>query len=111
MANVRVRRANVILDVTEDEVAKYLSNGFDVVDQAGNVVQKSTHGRGEAELRKDLEELQAKYDKLKAENEDLKSKLDALVAGQEDEIAVTEPEVASASKEKRTSKSKAKSKN
>lgn len=36
----QVRRANVILEVKDEQVQYYLNKGYDVVDTAGNIVQK-----------------------------------------------------------------------
>lgn len=81
MANVMVRRANVILEIPEDEtvISKYLSNGFDIVDESGKIIKKSTHGRSESELRRELEALQEKYDKLLADYNELKTRKSAPV--------------------------------
>ena len=36
---IRVRKANKVLRVSENEVAKYITNGYDIIDeQGGNMV-------------------------------------------------------------------------
>ena len=38
---IRIRKANKVLRVSENEVAKYIAIGYDVIDNKGNVVQAS----------------------------------------------------------------------
>ena len=38
---VTVQRANVVLDIKECEVDRYLSNGFNVIDEKGNVLRSA----------------------------------------------------------------------
>lgn len=67
-----VRRGNVILDVTEEELDKFLSSGYDVINEkTGEVIKKSLYGKNASELRVELDSLQKDYDKLVAENERL----------------------------------------
>lgn len=69
---VQVERANVILRVPEDDVQRFVGQGYNVIDDAGNVIQAS--------VPKDLGTLQKAYveqvqeiKKLKAEIENLKT--------------------------------------
>lgn len=41
MKTVTVRRANVVLQVEEDNVDKYIADGYSVIDENGNVIKKS----------------------------------------------------------------------
>lgn len=41
MKTVTVRRANVVLQVEEDNVDKYIADGYSVIDEYGNVIKKS----------------------------------------------------------------------
>lgn len=41
MKTVTVRRANVILQVEEDNVDRYVADGYSVIDEYGNIVKKS----------------------------------------------------------------------
>lgn len=38
---VKVRKANVVLHIKETEVKRYLDLGYDVIDDGGDIVQKS----------------------------------------------------------------------
>lgn len=69
---VQVERGNVILRVPEDDVQRFVGQGYNVIDDAGNVIQ--------ATVPKDLGTLQKAYveqvqeiKKLKAEIENLKT--------------------------------------
>ena len=73
---IKVRRANVILQVPEEQRKEYLAKGFDVVDENNNVVEYT--------VPTDLNTLKTAYtnhvkeiEMLKAENKKLKSELRA----------------------------------
>lgn len=73
---IKVRRANVILQVPEEQRKEYLAKGFDVVDENNNVVEYT--------VPTDLNTLKTAYsnhikeiEKLQAENKKLKSDLRA----------------------------------
>lgn len=109
MATVMVRKANVILDIPDDEatISKYLSNGYNLVDKFGKVVKTATHGVGEDLLRVELEAVKKQNAQLVKENEDLKAKLEALVAAQEEtEQEEPEPKVPVVSEEPKAPKKK-----
>lgn len=75
---VTVQRANVILDVPEEWVDRYLDEGYDVIDDKGNVIKKSIprdlgtlqkaymdHVRKIEELESEIKELKTKAEQLK----------------------------------------------
>jgi hypothetical protein len=72
---VRIERGNVVLKVQEYEVQRYLKLGYNVTDDAGNVLQEAlpndlgTLQRFYIEHKKQIEELEAIVAKLTAENE------------------------------------------
>ena len=73
---IKVRRANVILQVPEEQRKEYLAKGFDVVDENNNVIEYT--------VPSDLNTLKTAYsnhikeiEKLQAENKKLKSDLRA----------------------------------
>lgn len=75
MANsVEVRKANVILDIPNDEdvIARYLSMGYDLLDASGKVAQRATSGKSAGELQKEIDELVAENKKLRATIKKLK---------------------------------------
>ena len=109
MANtVMVRKANVVLEIPDDEavIAKYLSTGYDVIGKNGKVVRQSTHGKSESELRAEIEVLNEKIAKLTKENKELKGKLDALVADVDEPAEEPVAEPVEVPKKKRQAKSK-----
>ena len=74
-----VQRANVVLDVKDSEVDRYLNKGFNVVDEKGNVIQDAKpttleqYQKAFAEQKRLNEKLQIENEKLKKEIEVLKS--------------------------------------
>ena len=75
MANtVTVRRANVILDIDNDEavIDKYLGMGYDLLGENGRIVQKATSGKDAATLQHEIEELQAENKRLRLQIKKLK---------------------------------------
>lgn len=72
MANITVRRANVILDISEAQKEEYLAKGFDVLGPDGKVIIKTTPNdinslkKAYVELSKKVQDLEAENDKLKA---------------------------------------------
>lgn len=64
-----VRRANVVLDIKDDQVDRYLDMGYSLIDKNCRVIKESTH--------KDVESLVARCDKqekqIKALEENIKS--------------------------------------
>lgn len=74
----KVRKANVLLTVNEDEVSKYLCKGFDLVGDDGKILKESTpvdlgqYQRAYSEQKTLLEEKDKEIAKLKAEIQKLK---------------------------------------
>ena len=68
----RVKRLNRVLTVPDEVVGKYLKEGYDQIDDKGEVIKRATGGRfvSIAEYNKVVEELE----KAKAEIKKLKSK-------------------------------------
>lgn len=73
---VLVQRANVILEIEDEKVDRFLDDGYSVIDAKGNVIRES--------VPRDINQLQLAYnqhiqeiEKLKAEIEDLQKKLKA----------------------------------
>lgn len=67
-----VRRANVILRVDDSLSSQYVEQGYDVIDEAGNVIEKSVP-RNVGELQKAYREHEIEIASLKAEIKKLKS--------------------------------------
>ena len=71
---VRIERGNVVLKVQEHEVQRYLRLGYNVTDDAGNVLKEAipndlgTLQKHYVEHKKKIEELEAIVAKLTAEN-------------------------------------------
>lgn len=74
MSNVvKVKRLNKTLNIDKDRLASYLLDGYDQIDEEGNIVARATGGRNVslAELNKALDE----KDELEKENKKLKSEV------------------------------------
>ena len=71
---ITVRRANVILDVSEDEAERYLDEGYDILDEKGNVVERSIP-RDIPSLQAQLQDARKEVDKLKEQVKELKERL------------------------------------
>lgn len=74
MSNVvKVKRLNKTLNIDEDRLASYLLDGYDQIDEEGNILTRATGGRNVslAEYNKVLDE----NDQLKDENKKLKSEV------------------------------------
>ncbi|QUW34601.1 hypothetical protein J8Y17_27915 (plasmid) [Bacillus cereus] len=77
MSNVvKVKRLNKTLNIDKDRLASYLLDGYDQIDEEGNIVTRATGGRNVslAEYNKVLDE----KDELEKENKKLKSELSKL---------------------------------
>lgn len=70
---VQVRRANVILDIKDEEVPQYLEMGYEVLDDKGEVVQSGIP-TDTATLKLEYVKHVAEIEELKAEIEQLKKK-------------------------------------
>ena len=74
MKIIKVRRANVLLRVPEEQKSEYLAKGFDILDDNGNVVEHTTPsdvGTLKTAYTNHVKEIEM----LKAENKKLKSDL------------------------------------
>ncbi|MBP3280147.1 MAG: hypothetical protein J6M44_14450 [Butyrivibrio sp.] len=74
MANIKVKRANVILTVPDYQQAEYLAKGFDVIGANGKVLIRTTPNDING-LKKAYTELTARVAELEAENKQLKEQL------------------------------------
>ena len=72
---VRIERGNVVLKVQEHEVQRYLTLGYNVTDDEGNIIKGAipndlgTLQRFYVEHKKRIDELESIVAKLTAENE------------------------------------------
>lgn len=74
MSNVvKVKRLNKTLNIDKDRLASYLLDGYDQIDEDGNIITRATGGRNVslAEYNKVLDE----KDELEKENKKLKSEV------------------------------------
>lgn len=77
-----VRKANKVVRVTENEVAKYTAIGYDVIDNKGNVVQSSVpHDpnvlrKAYIDNQSTIAQLKQRISALEAEISDFKSQAD-----------------------------------
>lgn len=73
----KVRRANVVLTIKDDQVERFTDMGYDVIDELGNVIQKSVP-QDISSFRKALMEAEEELKTLKEENESLKKEIASL---------------------------------
>jgi len=77
---IRVSRANVVLDVEDDEKEKYLALGYDIYDLNNKLIQKTLPTdlgvlqKAYVENKAKIKELEAEIAKLKAEKVEKVSK-------------------------------------
>ena len=90
MGIIQVRRANVILDVPEEQQEEYLAKGFDVIGADGKVLVKTVPNDINS-LKKSYTELLSEFEAMKKENEELKKQL----ASQKEETVEAEEPVES----------------
>jgi hypothetical protein len=69
--SITVKRANVILDISPDDKAHYMSQGFSVIDKDGRVTEQSQIS-DPAELQAQVLQLQKELAKYKKQVKDLK---------------------------------------
>ncbi len=93
MATIQVRRANVILEVPDEQKDEYLAKGFDVIGPNGKVIEKSIPNDPNS-LKKAYTELSDKVKALEEENRQLKEQLasNTKPVKEEKKKAVKEPE-------------------
>lgn len=94
---IMVQRANVVLDISPEQLDYYMSQGYDVINDRGDVVQASVP-RDLGTLQKLYTEHTEEIKQLKAEVEKLQTKL------AEKEAEVAEKEAEGADKPKRQRK-------
>ena len=93
---VRIERGNVVLKVQEHEVQRYLKLGYNVTDNAGNVLQEAipndlgTLQKYYVEHKKKIEELESIVAKLTAENSLLAQSAKSTSTKSKQEPTVTE---------------------
>ena len=84
MCTITDRRANVILCISPDDKQYYVSKGFSVLDDKGNVIERAmSNDVGELQiqvqqLQKELEACTSANTALKDENDQLQAKLKEL---------------------------------
>ncbi len=77
-SSIQVRRGNVYLTVSSNEIDKYIAKGFDVVDANGNVLKASvprdlgTLQKAYLTKENEIKELKAEIKRLKAQLEEAK---------------------------------------
>lgn len=76
---ITVQRANVVLDISPEQLDYYMSQGYDVINDRGDVVQASVP-RDLGTLQSAYVEHVAKIEALEAEVEALKAETEALKA-------------------------------
>ena len=75
-----VQRANVVLEVNDDAVERMRNAGYNVIDESGAVIQRSTANNFESlsilynEALREIEQLREENAKFKKENKTLKAK-------------------------------------
>lgn len=72
---VKVRRANVILRIRESQVDQYLSMGYSLVDDNGNVLKEATKMDADSLFRLHIQDLE-KIKSLEKEVASLKEQLE-----------------------------------
>ena len=100
---VMVRKANVVLTISQLDVERYMQKGFDVIDGNGNIMQSATPNDPNV-LQKAFNEHVAEITSLKAEIERLRAENAQLLA----EKNVAEATKAEKSEEKKEEKSEEK---
>ena len=91
---IMVQRANVILEISEQEQDKYLAQGYDILDDFGNVVKKS--------IPTDFGKLRVAYHEALEEIEKLKAEVKKLTA----QVKEKEPEAEPSKPKRKSTKAK-----
>ena len=77
---ITVQRANVVLDIAEDQLDYYMNQGYSVIDKAGNVIKASvprelgTLQKAYVDNTKKIEDLEAEKVELLKQIKELKKK-------------------------------------
>lgn len=103
MANITVRRANVLLTVPDYQKGEYLAKGFDVVDNKGKVLEEATMTNDVGTLQKKLGQAHERIKQLEAEVARLNKELDEMAAEETDtgeQQGLIDPPVKKSSKKK-----------
>lgn len=74
MNTVTVQRANVILQISEEQLDYYLTQGYNVIDSKGNVIKASVP-KNLGTLQKAFVDNQAEIEKLKKQIAELKKQI------------------------------------
>ena len=74
---VFVRRANVLLEVSQESLEKYLNDGYDLVDKSGKLIREGAPN-DEFALKRAYDRQKSEIEKLKAEVENLEKALEAV---------------------------------
>lgn len=74
---VFVRRANVLLEVSQETLEKYLNDGYDLVDKSGKLIREGAPNDDFA-LKRAYDRQKSEIEKLKAEVENLEKALEAV---------------------------------
>lgn len=72
----KIRRGNVILEIKDDQIDRFMNQGYDVIDEMGNVINRSVP-QDVASLQKAFYEHEAEINSLKDEIKNLTDKLKA----------------------------------
>lgn len=73
MSTIRIRRANVVLDIRPEDKDRYMEQGFSVIDTKGNVLEEAMP-KDVLELQRMVTELRTEIEKKDKEIESLKKK-------------------------------------
>ncbi len=73
MSTIRIKRANVVLDVRPEDKDRYMEQGYSVIDAKGNVLEEAMP-KDVLELQRMVTELRAELEKKNKEIENLKKK-------------------------------------
>lgn len=87
---IKVRKANKVLRVSENEIAKYTAMGYDIIDDMGNVVQASVPHDPNV-LKKAFSEHEATIAKLTDEISQLKAQIAELSVSKPKAVDVEQP--------------------
>ena len=71
---IRVKHANVVLEVPADEKSDYINKGYSVIDKSGNVIEEAL-SNDVNELHLQIKKLEAVINAKDVEISDLKSEL------------------------------------
>lgn len=67
MSKLTVKRANIVLDISSEDKEYYMQQGYSVIDESGNIVEKA--------LSSDVGQLQLEVTQLSAQLQNLKGEI------------------------------------